>query len=108
MAWRPIRAEGAISLFDGLRSARPGSQKPQYVFHRHARRQSLLRPIENVQNPVTQTIDFRQFFSSCVAPDYHRVAQIVNQTVYYGIWLTAFICIVQLAKDIRRLALQRT
>jgi hypothetical protein len=35
-------------------------------------------------------------------------AQIVNQTVYYGIWLTAFICIVQLAKDIRRLALQRT
>jgi hypothetical protein len=33
---------------DGLRSARQGRQKSHYVFHRHARRQSLLRPIENV------------------------------------------------------------
>ena len=36
--------------------------------------------------------------------DYHRVTQIVNQAVYYGIWFTAVLSIVQLAKDIRRLA----
>ena len=36
--------------------------------------------------------------------NYHRVAQIVNQAVYYCIWFTAVISIVQLAKDIRRLA----
>jgi len=35
--------------------------------------------------------------------DYHRVAQVVNQTVYYGIWLTAVISIVHLAKDLNRL-----
>ncbi len=35
--------------------------------------------------------------------DYHRVAQIVNQTVYYGILFTAVISIVHLAKDVRRL-----
>ncbi|HXN50359.1 MAG TPA: hypothetical protein VN943_00375 [Candidatus Acidoferrum sp.] len=36
--------------------------------------------------------------------DYHHVAQIVSQAVYYGIWITAAISIVQLAKDLRRLA----
>ncbi len=35
--------------------------------------------------------------------DYLRVAQIVNQTIYYGIWFTAVISIVRLAKDIRQL-----
>jgi len=35
--------------------------------------------------------------------DYHRVAQVVNQTVYYGIWLAAVISIVHLAKDLNRL-----
>src|SRR4029077_14857650 len=35
--------------------------------------------------------------------DYHRVAQVVNQTVYYGIWLTAVISIVHLANDLNRL-----
>jgi len=34
--------------------------------------------------------------------DYHRVAQIVNQTVYYGILFTAVISIVHLAKDVCR------
>jgi hypothetical protein len=36
--------------------------------------------------------------------DYHRVAQIVNQAVYYGIWITGVISLVQLAKEIRRLS----
>jgi hypothetical protein len=35
--------------------------------------------------------------------DYPRVAQIVNQTLYYCIWFTAVISIVRLAKDIRQL-----
>jgi hypothetical protein len=33
---------------DGLRSARQCGQKSHYVFLGHARRQALLRPIENV------------------------------------------------------------
>jgi hypothetical protein len=33
---------------DGLRSAAKAAKKSQYVFPRHARRQSLLRPIKNV------------------------------------------------------------
>jgi hypothetical protein len=36
--------------------------------------------------------------------DYHRVAQIVNQTVYYVIWVAAVISIAYLAKDLSRLA----
>jgi hypothetical protein len=37
-----------IVNIDGLCGARQGSQKTQYVVLRHSRRQSLLRPIENV------------------------------------------------------------
>jgi len=36
-------------------------------------------------------------------PDAQRVAQIVNQTIYYGIWFAVVILILQLAKDVRRL-----
>jgi hypothetical protein len=36
------------------------------------------------------------------APDAARVAQIVNQTVYYGILFTAVISVIHLVKDIRR------
>jgi hypothetical protein len=35
--------------------------------------------------------------------DYARVAQIVNQIFYYGIWFTAVISIMRLANDIRQL-----
>ena len=35
--------------------------------------------------------------------DYPRVAQIVNQIFYYGIWFCAAISIVRLAKDVRQL-----
>ncbi len=38
------------------------------------------------------------------APDAARVAQIVNQTIHYCIWFAVVILIVQLVKDIRRLA----
>jgi hypothetical protein len=36
-------------------------------------------------------------------PDAQRVAQIVNQTIYYCIWFAVAILILQLAKDVRRL-----
>jgi hypothetical protein len=37
-------------------------------------------------------------------PDAARVAQIVNQTIYYCIWFAVVIFVVQLAKDVRRIA----
>jgi len=41
------------------------------------------------------------------APNTERVAQIVNQTIYYCIWFAVIILIVQLAKDIHRLLASR-
>ena len=35
--------------------------------------------------------------------DYHRVAQVVNQAIYYSILITAAVSLVQLVKDVRRL-----
>jgi hypothetical protein len=42
------------------------------------------------------------------APDAARVAQIVNQTIYYCIWFAVVILIVQLVKDLRRLVASET
>jgi len=36
-------------------------------------------------------------------PDAQRVAEIVNRSIYYGIWFAVIILILQLAKDVRRL-----
>lgn len=36
-------------------------------------------------------------------PDAQRVAQIVNQAIYYCIWFAVVILILQLAKDVHRL-----
>jgi hypothetical protein len=40
-------------------------------------------------------------------PDAARVAQIVNQTIYYGVWFSVVVLILQLAKDVRRLVVRQ-
>jgi hypothetical protein len=51
-------------------------------------------------NPLVMAI-------SSGTPDAARIAQIVNQTIYYCIWLSIVILIVQLVKDVRRLLVRQ-